>query len=387
MMKNPWYGNQALETEALYYDPSGRDITNMRFDENGFAHGDYPKKPKGVELLENGDVVFRIYAPNAKTVEVAGFGGRMSSEKVPMKKGENGLWEVTISGIPAGFHYHDYFVDGNRVTSDLAPYGYGAFRSVNYFEKPDEESGFYLLQDVPHGTIRMDYYKSSITGKFRSCFVYTPPGYETDKDERYPVIYLQHGGGEAETGWLWQGKIHYIMDNLIAQGICRKAIVVMNNGYAFDRSAIENPNMGSIGEVIVHDCVPFIDKKYRTIPDRKMRAMAGLSMGGFQTQEVVFRHPDVFANLAMLSGTLLKKYEGDDYTAIFEDPQVFKNDFGVFFLSMGSEEKSLIENNLSLAEELRAKGVDVKTFITPGYHEWEVWRYSIREFLKFAFQA
>jgi hypothetical protein len=163
-MKNEYLNNQALETEALYFDPSGRDITNMRFDENGFAHGNYPKKPKGVELLENGDVVFRIFAPNAKMVEVAGFGGRMSSEKVPMKKVENGLWEVTVSGIPGGFHYHDYFVDGNRVTSDLAPYGYGAFRSVNYFEKPDEGSGFYLLQDVPHGTIRMDYYKSSVDG-------------------------------------------------------------------------------------------------------------------------------------------------------------------------------------------------------------------------------
>ena len=118
-----------------------------------------------------------------------------------------------------------------------------------------------------------------------------------------------------------------------------------------------------------------------------MRAMAGLSMGGFQTQEVVFRHPDQFANLAMLSGTLLKRFEGDDYTAIFDNPEVFRKDFGVFFLSMGSEEKPLIENNLALADELRSKGVDVKTFITPGFHEWEVWRYSIREFLKFVFKS
>lgn len=380
MIRKEILENQALKAHALFWDDPHRDLTR--------SNGTYYNLEKGVEVLENGDVRFAYLAPDAKRVQVAGTGGSFPDTPIDLVKGEDGWWSVTVPGLESAFHFCNFYVDGSRALNPYMPYGYGFGRVMNFFELPDKYSDFYLFHDdIPHGSVRMNYFYSETVGDWRTCWVYTPPGYLENKEKRYPVFYLQHGGGEAETGWLWQGKIHYIMDNLIAQGICRKAIVVMNNGYAFVRSAIENPNMGSIGEVIVHDCVPFIDKKYRTIPDRKMRAMAGLSMGGFQTQEVVFRHPDVFANLAMLSGTLLKKYEGDDYTAIFEDPQVFKNDFGVFFLSMGSEEKSLIENNLSLAEELRAKGVDVKTFITPGYHEWEVWRYSIREFLKFAFQA
>lgn len=207
--------NQTLHSHALFFDPVEKDLV-LASDEKGRPMGRYVPKPTGVQVLENGDVIFRYYAPNAKSVQVAGIGGTMGTQRYDLSPRGDGYWEATVSGIGPGFHYHDYYVDGNRACSDLAPYGYGCFRVLNYFEMPDIYSDFYLLQDVPHGTIRMDYYKSSVTGRTRNCFVYTPPGYEEHPEKRYPVWYLQHGGGEDETGWIWQGKINYILDNLLA---------------------------------------------------------------------------------------------------------------------------------------------------------------------------
>jgi hypothetical protein len=217
--------------------------------------------------------------PNAADPTVQGLGGAFS-ERIPLYRQENGDWTGTAEGLPAGFHYHDYIVDGTRMCNDLSPIGYGDFRAINYFEIPDADSGFYLLQDVPHGTVRMDYYNSTVTARYRSCFVYTPPGYETHPEKHYPVLYLQHGGGETETGWIWQGKVNYIMDNLIAAGQCQEMILVMNDGYAFLPDASEHPARGAIDLVLAKDCIPFIDQKYRTLPDRRTRAVAGLSMGG-----------------------------------------------------------------------------------------------------------
>ena len=385
MIKKEILNNQALTSSSVFFDDVNRDIRRYA-DEEGNLKGEYIKKPKGVEILENGDVIFRFIAPNAKEVEVAGIGGTMGNEHYKMEKGENGVWSVKVSGIGAGFHYHDYYVDGNMVTSELAPYGYGCFRIINYFDMPNNDSAFYLMNDVPHGTIRMDYYKSEITGKIRSCFVYTPPSYETSLDKNYPVLYLQHGGGESESGWIWQGKVNYILDNLIASGEAEEMIVVMNNGYAFTDAENENTSMGSIGDVIVNDCVPFIDGKYRTIANKHGRAVAGLSMGGFQAQQTAMRHLDVIGNLGMLSATLLEKYAPDDYSDLFQNPTKFNEELDLFYVAAGDKETGLIENTFALIVDLRKKGAKIVTYVTPGYHEWQVWRYSIKEFLKLVFK-
>jgi enterochelin esterase-like enzyme len=376
--------NQALHEHALFFDPVDRDLV-FASDEAGRPMGKYVKKHPGVEVKPNGDAVFYYHAPNAKSVQVAGIGGTMGNQRYDMKPCGNGDWTVTISGIGPGFHYHEYYVDGNRACNDLAPLGYGCFRAINFFEMPEIHSDFYLLQDVPHGTIRMDYYESTVTGRTRCCYVYTPPGYESHPEKRYPVLYLQHGGGESETGWIWQGKVNYIMDNLLASGQCKEMIIVMNNGYAESPGYEYDPAIGLLDQVLIKDCIPFIDKKYRTIADRHSRAMAGLSMGGFQTQYAVFHHPEYFASLGIFSAIFIVKDENYDYTPLFADPEEFNRQFDLMFVSAGDREPISV-SNAQILSDLRKKGINSVMYVTPGYHEWQVWRYSCCEFLKRVFQ-
>lgn len=379
MLKKEMLENQALSAHALFFDDVHRNLI-LATDAEGRPAGKYAVIPSGVRVHENGDVTFSFFAPDAKSVQVAGLGGGFPSDKNDMKKGEDGWWHVTVSGIDSGFHYHDYFVDGTRTLNPYAPYGYGCDRVINFFELPDKYSNFYLLHDVPHGTVRMDYYKSQLTGRVRTCWVYTPPGYETSGDKRYPVLYLQHGGGESETGWIWQGKINFIADNLLADGACRELIVVMDCGYASakDGSGDKNPLMGSIEDVLVKDCIPHIDAKYRTVADRHGRAMAGLSMGGAQTQRTVFKYPDVFANAGILS--MYVDTESEETKRRFSNPKQFNEDFDLFFLSAGEYEHCCGVNR-SLTQELRSKGFNCVFYSVPGYHDWPVWRWCAREFI------
>ncbi len=386
MIKKEILHNQALNSHALFFDPVNKDLI-LATDEKGNPAGKYIDKPRGVVVDEEGVAHFTFFAPNAKTVEVAGIGGTFGNTRHPMTQDEHGVWHISIPGIGAGFHYHEYYVDGNRTCSDLTPYGYGCFRNINFFEMPDNNSEFYLLQDVPHGTIRMDYYKSSVTGRMRNCFVYTPPGYETSLEKSYPVLYLQHGGGESEAGWIWQGKINYILDNLLAREECEEMIVVMNSGYAFYPDGTGHPSRGCIGDVLITDCIPFIDGKYRTRRDRRSRAMAGLSMGGFQTQATVLRNMDIFSSLGIFSAVLVTNDGMDDYTDVFANAEKFNDKIDLFFVGTGEQETDMLESNRTNIKMLREKGIRCEFYTTPGYHEWQVWRYSAKEFLKLVFRT
>lgn len=379
MLKKEMLENQALCAHALFFDDVHRNLV-LAVDKEGRPAGKYAVIPDGCKVHENGDVTFSFYAPNANSVQVAGLGGGFPDTKNDMKKGEDGWWHVTVSGIDSGYHYHEYYVDGTRALNPNAPYGYGCGRILNFFELPDKYSNFYLMQDVPHGTVRMDYFKSEITGKFRNCWVYTPPAYETSPGKRYPVLYLQHGGGESEAGWIWQGKINHIADNLIADGACKDLIIVMNFGTAYPKNGgmAGSPLMGCIDDVIVKECVPFIDAKYRTVSNRGGRAMAGLSMGGAQTQRTVFKYPEVFANAGIFSAYF--EADSKDIQKRFADPEKFNADFDLFFFGAG-EYEPVCESNRQLMRKLRAKGINSVFYSTPGGHEWTVWRYCAREFI------
>jgi enterochelin esterase-like enzyme len=379
MLRKEIIENQALSSHALFFDDVNRNLV-LASDSEGRPMGKYAVIPKGVQLHENGDVTLSYFAPNAKTVQVAGIGGAFPETRIDMVKNSDGWWQVTLTGMDSGFHYHDYFVDGTRALNPNAPYGYGCGRVINFFELPDKYSSFYLLQDVPHGCVRMNYYKSEVTGKVRNCWVYTPPGYEASPDKHYPVLYLQHGGGESETGWIWQGKINNIADNLIADGECKDLIIVMNSGEAIPKegTAAGGPAFGCIDDVLVYDCIPYIDKKYRTIANRHGRAMAGLSMGGGQTQRAVFRYPEVFASAGIFS--MYFDSENENIKKRLADPEKFNADFDLFFVGAGEYEHCCGFNRL-LLRSLREKGINSVFYSVPGYHDWPVWRYCAREFI------
>ena len=199
----------------------------------------------------------------------------------------------------------------------------------------------------------MEYYKSSVNDRIKCAWVYCPPGYDSS-DERYPVLYIQHGVGENETGWVWQGKINYIADNLIADGFAEKMIIVMNSGYAFKEG--EDPVFfpGDFDSELVNDCIPYIDSKYRTKTDKRNRAVAGLSLGSSQAFLSAMLHRDIFGSLGVFSGGFPIKRGEYDFTDYFADAEKVNSDFDLIFVS-GGEQEGFVERTLPQLNELRAR--------------------------------
>lgn len=370
--------NEALESHAVFFDPAYLQMRLHRDALGNVGPMHFEEEP-GVRVEENGDVTFCFYAPEADKMEVAGFGGSaMTNERRPMEKDEKGYFRATVSGIPAGFHYHEYYLDGVCVVNPQAPVGYGAHRAVNFFEKEGEED-FYLLKDVPHGEVRLEYFKSGVTGRARACYVYTPPGYG-EENAAYPVLYLQHGGGESESGWVWQGKANLIADNLIAAGECPKLLIVMNCLYCQGPEP-EEFLAGDFDSMLLQDCIPYIEKKYAVDPGK--RAMAGLSMGSYQTVMTSLNHLGMFPYIGIFSGTPERRwYAKGDYMRAFDDPERFKERVKLLFFGYGEQEERIVGPLERQFAEFREKGIPYVSYTCPGYHEWTVWRRCLREFLR-----
>jgi enterochelin esterase-like enzyme len=383
LLKKTIAENQTLNSHMLFFDPINKVVAAKKGKEGYAALYYKPVKP-GVRVTENGDAEFTFYAPNAKSVQVAGIGGYMGNEKHDMKPTGDGFWSVTISGIPAGFHYHEYFVDGNRCINPDAPVGYGCFYPINFFEMPDDDSEFYLMQKVPHGDVRMELYRSSVTSRMKACWIYTPPGYEEHPEKKYPVLYIQHGVGEDETGWIWQGKANLIADNLLAKKQCREMLIVMNTGYAFVEGEDNTFFPGDFDSELVKDCIPFVESKYRVLPGRENRAIAGLSLGSTQAFYTAMRHTDLFASLGVFSGGLPITRPEYDFTDFFNDPEKINSTFRVFFVS-GGEQEPFCKQLMEQMEKMQKAGAHVTPYHHPGHHCWDTWRYSLLNFLPLLF--
>lgn len=380
--------NLALDSHGLFYDPAYLKM-KLYTDSNGNVGPrhvfDYP----GVRVTEDGAVHFTYFAPEAKSVQVAGLGGsQMGDRRYTMEKDEEGYWKVTVTDIPDGFHYHEYFVDGNCSINPQAPIGYGCHKLINYFEKAQKNCEFYEQQKVPHGTIHMELFDSTVTGKTRNCWIYTPPEYDLNMDKEYPVLYLQHGGGENETGWIWQGKVNYILDNLIAEGKCEEMLVVMNCLYCVDDRKKQDFLAGDFDSMLVKDCIPFIENKYRVKPGDENRAMAGLSMGSYHTVMTSFRHLGMFPYIGIFSGSLDRRwYCNFDYSTIFDDSKDFNSKVKCLFFGIGEQEERLMKNMGEYYRVLtQEKGIPVVKYTCPGYHEWTVWRKCLYEFAQLLFR-
>lgn len=385
-MKDPILQNQALSQHMLFFDPLNKKaVFEKRPDGRGRIY--YADEKPGVEILDFGVARFNYYAPDAESVRVKGWGGSMSASYDLVPCGD-GYWSCTAEDINPGFHYCDFYVNGVKTLNPLAPYGYGGFYVCNFFEMPDRDAGFFLLQDVPHGDVRMELYKSPVNGRWKAAWVYTPPGYDADTARRYPVLYIQHGVGENETGWIWQGKLNYILDNLIAEGKCEPMLVVMNSGYAFVDGEINMFLPGDFDRELTAGCVPFIDAKYRTRSDRESRAIAGLSLGSAQAFSIGLNHrEDLFSAIGVFSGGISPKGMFDDFdvSAAFADAERFNRFVKVFFVSAGESERMTQANHDTL-KALAEKGIHGVEYTHPGYHEWDVWRYSLREYVQLLFR-
>jgi enterochelin esterase-like enzyme len=336
---------------------------------------EYPK------VNSEGRVMFRIVAPNAKTV---GCTFRDSSE---FKKGEDGAWYGHTRPLDEGFHYYMLNIDGAEVPDPNSRMYFGAMRWGSAVEVPAHDQEFYELKNVPHGQLREIYFHSPSTDSMRRAFVYTPPGYDADPEMRYPVLYLQHGWGENEYGWGEQGYAGFIMDNLIAEKEARPFIIVMTYGMTNEIrfGGLRNFNIEPFETVLVKELVPFIDKHFRTLSDQPNRAMAGLSMGAMETRMITLRNLDTFSHIGLFSGGSIRPED-------IEDLATFKDRNKLVFVSYGSKEVGGDRprrggNPEESVEALKKEGINSHYYVSPDTaHEWQSWRRSLHEMAPLLFK-
>ncbi|RIK78394.1 MAG: esterase [Planctomycetota bacterium] len=331
-------------------------------------------------------VTFRLKAPEATKVQVFTNYGLGAGGPWDMQRGDDGLWTFTSPPIVPGFHYYGLLVDGVQVNDPGSDTFFGTGKPTSGIEIPEAGVDFYHVKDVPHGEVRSCWYKSQVTGKTRRVQVYTPPGYDADPQLRFPTLYLQHGGGEDETGWTRQGHANFVLDNLIAAGKSVPMIVVMEKGYATRAGESPQPGErrrgdgGAFEDVVLKDLIPTIDATFRTYADREHRAIAGLSMGGGQALQIGLTHLDTFSAVASFSGARAVDPK-TAYGGAFADPAVFDQKVDLLYLHSGTVgmDARIHESARDLHAKLQQSGIKNVDFRDAnGFaHEWQTWRYAL----------
>lgn len=337
-------------------------------------------------------VMFRVKAGDANKPQID------LGKKYDMMKDTGGYWTVVTDPVVEGFHYYSLVIDGVAGTDPNSQTYYGMGRMASGIDIPDTDGDYYAIKNVPHGQVRSIHYYSDITQSWRRAFVYTPADYDKNTGKKYPVLYLQHGGGEDETGWPNQGKMNFILDNLIAEGKATPMIVVMDRGYATDptrpeaNSGIGPRFMGNnvFHEVVVKELIPFVDKTFRTLTDRNNRAMAGLSMGGFQTFQTTMSNTDKFSYVGGFSGAGFS--QGGEikqmYNGVWADANAFNQKMKLVYISIGTTEPERMYTGVkNFHEALDKAGIKHVYYESPGTsHEWQTWRRSLRQFAGMIFK-
>jgi enterochelin esterase-like enzyme len=346
----------------------------------------------------DGRATFRLRAPDAQKVQVFTNYGLGSGGPWGMKRGDDGVWSLTSPPIVPGFHYYELIVDGVRMNDPGSDTFFGTGKPTSGIEVPQSGVDFFHVKDVPHGEVRSRWYKSAVTGQTRRIMVYTPPGYDADVEKRYPVLYLQHGSGEDETGWSRQGHMNFILDNLIAAGQAQPIIVVMEKGYAQragQQPAPAGPGRGrfdfsAFGDVVVKDLVPLIDATYRTKADRQHRAIVGLSMGAAQAMQIGLTNLDTFSAVGAFSGAGRGVDRMTAYGGVFADPAKFDERVSLLYLHSGDVglDEGIHRSTKALYESLKSAGVKNVVFRdAPGLaHEWQTWRLALQDLAPRLFQ-
>ena len=341
------------------------------------------------QVNSEGRVKFRINAPQANSISVLG---------TTLVKGDDGYFTGITEPMTPGFISYTINIDGVEVADPASEsfFDVGFMRSG--LEIPEKGVDFYDFKNVPHGEVRSHWYVAGSNNQMRQAFIYTPPGYDDDIDKRYPVLYLQHGMNQDRRAWSTQGRMSFILDNLIAEGKAVPMIIVTEDGgiTGINRSSgreggnARGRGFGSMGsefiEAIISDVIPMVDATYRTIPDRDHRAMAGLSLGGYQTYQITQANLDKFAYIGVFSapGGFTNIEEG--YNGLLAKPEEFDKLVKVIFISMGSKEGA--RTGRQPAEQMKAAGIkNVVYYEAPGTaHEFQTWRKSLHQFAPLLFK-
>lgn len=340
-------------------------------------------------IMPDNSVIFQIKAPNASKIQID------LGKKYDMVKDANGLWTVRTEPLDPGFHYYFLVIDDIPVADPASQSFFGTGKMTSGIDIPEEGVDFYDVKNVPHGAMSSRLYFSKVTNSWRRLYVYTPPGYDKNINQKYPVVYLQHGGGEDETGWVTQGKTDLVLDNLFALGKAKPMIVVIANGNVRASAAgYTSEAMESFKMEMTQNIVPFIDENYRTLANRKNRAICGLSMGGGQSFYAGLENLDIFSAVGIFSSglfggirtTLANAFDAEkEIPGLLSKSSEFNQKLDLFYISCG-EGDMRIDHTKKAVATMREKGLKVEFNSFPGDHEWQVWRKSFHDFASRVFK-
>jgi enterochelin esterase-like enzyme len=330
------------------------------------------------EIQNDHNVTFRLRAPKAQSVVLRGQWDKQSAE---MAMDAEGLWALTVPAIPAGVWEYSFIVDGLTMIDPANP----ALKpqrspSASILHLPGTPPNPWDFQEVPHGTVHLHTYLSKPLAKQRSAWVYTPPGYEADAKTPYPLLVLQHGSGDRQETWVVHGKANWILDNLIAAGKAKPMIILMIDGHPLDQitrgmADRRSLSLAAFKNELFEDAIPLVESHYRVSPDRTQRAIAGLSMGGWQALSIGLTNLDRFAWIGSFSGAV----DENEIKPALDDAAGTNAKLKMLWIACGENDR-LLERNKQLIAKLKACGVNYEWHETPGDHSWPVWRNYLTEF-------
>ncbi|NVJ87384.1 MAG: esterase [Algoriphagus sp.] len=358
------------------------------------------------EVHENNTVTFRLLAPNAEKVEITGdflptvkmktpMGEMDGPGKVEMTKNEQGVWSYISEVLNPELYNYSFIIDGFKTTDPNNPFLIrDVASSTNIFIIGGGHADLFKTNDIPHGTVARRWYDSPGLGMDRRITIYTPPGYEKSS-EKYPVLYLLHGAGGDEEAWISLGRTAQIMDNLIAQGKAKPMIVVMPNGNVIQDGA---PGEGSMGfykpqfmvpktmdgtyESSFEDIIKFVENNYRVKADKRHRAIAGLSMGGFHTIHISRYYPNTFDYIGAFSAAIMPREDatGKVYGNFDETLQKqMENGYKLYWIAIGKTD-FLYDANQEYLAKLDSMNMPYEYVESEGGHTWRNWRVYLSQF-------
>jgi enterochelin esterase-like enzyme len=344
------------------------------------------------EVRADRTATFRLLAPNAKEVQV---GGEFTKKPLPMTKDEKGIWSITTEPLEPNTYGYNFIMDGLTMPDpNNTHFRVGALWFGSQLDVPGEKQAFFAAQNVPHGTMHGHWYYSKALDTVRRVNVYTSPGYSASADKPYPVLYLLHGFGDDEGFWTQVGYANFIMDNLLAEGKTKPALIVMPFGHA-SRAINRGPGgprgvqprggarfgVEMLENDLLENVIPLVEREYHVGKDSNHRAIAGLSMGGFQALSIGLNNPKYFAYVAGFSSALMNHNFENDFQSFLADPDKTNKQFKKIWIGCGSDD-GLLSGTQKFDELLTGKGIKHEVVTTPGYgHVWTLWRVYLRDLL------
>ena len=339
------------------------------------------------EIHADRSATLRVKAPNAQRVLLSATTilnalGSADSNMAFHEKDEDGVWSLTLPPLPPDIYDYSILIDGVGFTDPNNPDAQTGFMAPRSLLIIPHETGenYFDARDVPHGTLHRHYYASQTLGDVRDVYVYTPPGYEKNPDATYPVLYLLHGAGDVAGSWAMMGKAHLIMDNLLAEGKAEPMIIAMPFGHAAPRSIPWAERWRNNTELfeqdLLIDVIPLMESTYRVQADREHRAIAGLSMGGAQTDHIGLGHLELFSHVGILSAGA--RNFAERHADLLADPIGTNIKLKLLFLGCGTLDALAAEGTEELHELLTEKGIAHTYWTLEGTaHTWVVWRMAL----------